>query len=197
MSFDYFYGQQSDLFTFYRVPKVLFTNERFWNISADAKMLYGILLDRMSLSAKNGWIDKNGRVYIIFTIDEAKMALNCAEQKAIKLLSELEKKAGLIERKRQGLGKPNLIYVKNFISAVDSQLLNCENHNSGTMEITTQELPKSQCNNPQCQHDRCCLFRSLALRTGSGCWSRFAGAKPGLSHPANTPEPLCSGCPDG
>ena len=103
MSFDYFYGQQSDLFTFYRVPKVLFTNERFWNISADAKMLYGILLDRMSLSAKNGWIDKNGRVYIIFTIDEAKMALNCAEQKAIKLLSELEKKAGLIERKRQGL----------------------------------------------------------------------------------------------
>lgn len=94
MSFDYFYGQQSDLFTFYRVPKVLFTNERFWNISADAKMLYGILLDRMSLSAKNGWIDKNGRVYIIFTIDEAKMALNCAEQKAIKLLSELEKKAG-------------------------------------------------------------------------------------------------------
>jgi len=147
VSFDYFYGQQSDLFTFYRVPKVLFTNERFWNISADAKMLYGILLDRMSLSAKNGWIDKNGRVYIIFTIDEAKMALNCAEQKAIKLLSELEKKAGLIERKRQGLGKPNLIYVKNFISAVDSQLLNCENHNSGTMEITTQELPKSQCNN--------------------------------------------------
>ncbi len=130
MSFDYFYGQQSDLFTFYRVPKVLFTNERFWNISADAKMLYGILLDRMSLSAKNGWIDKNGRVYIIFTIDEAKMALNCAEQKAIKLLSELEKKAGLIERNRQGLGKPNLIYVKNFISAVDSQLLNCENHNS-------------------------------------------------------------------
>ena len=120
MSFDYFYGQQSDLFTFYRVPKVLFTNERFWNISADAKMLYGILLDRMSLSAKNGWIDKNGRVYIIFTIDEAKMALNCAEQKAIKLLSELEKKAGLIERKRQGLGKPNLIYVKNFISAVDT-----------------------------------------------------------------------------
>lgn len=88
MSFDYFYGQQSDLFTFYRVPKVLFTNERFWNISADAKMLYGILLDRMSLSAKNGWIDKNGRVYIIFTIDEAKMALNCAEQKAIEAFSK-------------------------------------------------------------------------------------------------------------
>ena len=107
MSFDYFYGQQSDLFTFYRVPKgVVHERGGSWNISAVLpKMLYGILLDRMSLSAKNGWIDKNGRVYIIFTIDEAKMALNCAEQKAIKLLSELEKKAGLIERKRQGLGK--------------------------------------------------------------------------------------------
>ena len=102
---------------------MLFIDERFRNISADAKLLYGILLDRMSLSAKNGWIDQNGGVYIFFTIDEAKMALNCAEQKAIKLLNELEKKAGLIERKRQGLGKPNLIYVKNFISAVDSQLL--------------------------------------------------------------------------
>ena len=74
--------------------------------------------DRMSLSAKNGWIDKNGRVYIIFTIDEGRWLWNCAEQKAIKLLSELEKKAGLIERKRQGLGKPNLILsMKNFISA--------------------------------------------------------------------------------
>ena len=151
MPFDYFYGQQSEQFSFYRVPKMLFTDQRFWNISTDAKMLYGILLDRMSLSAKNGWLDENGRVYIIFTIDEAKAALNCAEQKAIKLLNELEKKCGLIERKRQGLGKPNLIYVKNFISTerttVDSQFLNCENHNSGTMKNTTQELPKSQCNN--------------------------------------------------
>lgn len=105
MSFDYFYGQQSDLFTFYRVPKVLFTNERFWNISADAKMLYGILLDRMSLSAKNGWIDKNGRVYIIFTIDEAKMALNCAEQKAIIMVSLGERPlwAGLCTARRFSL----------------------------------------------------------------------------------------------
>ena len=151
MSFDYFYGQQSDLFTFYRVPKVLFTNERFWNISADAKMLYGILLDRMSLSAKNGWIDKNGRVYIIFTIDEAKMALNCAEQKAIKLLSELEKKAGLIERKRQGLGKPNLIYVKNFISAVDSQLLNCY------YLISLPPKSKSECDDCPYGRDHPCI----------------------------------------
>ena len=147
MSFDYFYGQQSEMFSFYRVPKVLFTEDSFWNVSTDAKLLYGILLDRMNLSAKNGWMDAESCVYIIFTIEEIKSSLGSAEKKAVKLLDELEKKCGLIERKRQGLGKPNLIYVKNFISAVDSQLLNCENHNSGTMEITTQELPKSQCNN--------------------------------------------------
>lgn len=108
MSFDYFYGQQSDLFTFYRVPKVLFTNERFWNISADAKMLYGILLDRMSLSAKNGWIDKNGRVYIIFTIDEAKMALNCAEQKATGKLVTPRNSARNMSRKSCSIRQPKM-----------------------------------------------------------------------------------------
>mgnify|MGYP002545822929 CR=1 FL=1 len=105
--YDYFYGQQAELFSFYRVPKVLFTDEKFSNISSDAKLLYGIMLDRMNLSAKNGWVDELGRVYIIFTIEEVKGALGCAEKKAVKLLHELENKCGLIERKRIGLGKPN------------------------------------------------------------------------------------------
>lgn len=151
MTFDYFYGQQADLFAFYRVPKVLFTNDRFWNVSTDAKLLYGIMLDRMNLSAKNGWLDEDGRVYIIFTHEEAKAALNCADQKAAKLFNELENKCGLIERKRQGLGKPNLIYVKNFISCVDSSVeskfLNCENQSSGTAKTKAQEMRKSQSNN--------------------------------------------------
>ena len=102
---DYFYGQQAELFSFYRVPKVLFTDEKFSNISSDAKLLYGIMLDRMNLSAKNGWVDELGRVYIIFTIEEVKGALGCAEKKAVKLLHELENKCGLIERKRIGLFK--------------------------------------------------------------------------------------------
>ena len=101
--YDYFYGQQAELFSFYRVPKVLFTDEKFSNISSDAKLLYGIMLDRMNLSAKNGWVDELGRVYIIFTIEEVKGALGCAEKKAVKLLHELENKCGLIERKRIGL----------------------------------------------------------------------------------------------
>ena len=148
MVFDYFYGKQADQFAFYRVPKTLFTEEKFWNVSTDAKMLYGILLDRMNLSAENGWLDEEGRVYIIFTIGEIKSSLGCAEKKAVKLLDELEKKCGLIERKRQGLGKPNLIYVKNFISdAVERQFLNCQKDNSGTVNKTLQELSKAQGNN--------------------------------------------------
>ena len=136
------------MFAFYRVPKVLFTEDYFWNVSTDAKLLYGILLDRMNLSARNGWLDEEGRVYIIFTIEEIKGALGCAEKKAVKLLDELEKKCGLIERKRQGLGKPNLIYVKNFISgSVERQFLNCQKDNSGTVDKTLQELSKAQGNN--------------------------------------------------
>ena len=148
--YDYFYGRQAEQFSFYRVPKILFTEDKFWNVSTDAKLLYGILLDRMNLSAANGWLDDEGRVYIIFTIDEIKSALGCAEKKSVKLLDELEKKCGLIERKRQGLGKPNLIYVKNFISgSVERQFLNCQKDNSGVVENTIQELSKAQGNNTE------------------------------------------------
>ena len=113
MTLDYFYGQTGELFSFYRIPKALFQEQRFQSLSTDAKTLYGILLDRMSLSVKNGWLDKQNRVFIIFTIEDVKRALCCADNKATKLLRELEK-FGLIERKRRGQGKPSLVYVKNF-----------------------------------------------------------------------------------
>jgi len=113
MTLDYFYGQAGELFSFYRIPKALFQEPRFQSLSTDAKTLYGILLDRMSLSVKNGWLDEQNRVFIIFTIEDVKRALCCADNKATKLLRELEK-FGLIERKRRGLGKPSLVYVKNF-----------------------------------------------------------------------------------
>jgi len=147
--FDYFYGAQAEQFAFYRVPKVLFTNERFKYLSAEAKTLYGILLDRVPLSAKNGWIDEQGRVYIICTIEEIMEDMNCGNKKAIQLLSDLEDKVGLIERKRQGLGKPNLIYVKNFISVdspVERHFLKCQNDTSGSVEITSLEVSKGHGN---------------------------------------------------
>ena len=70
MTLDYFYGQAGELFSFYRIPKALFQEQRFQDLSTDAKTLYGILLDRMSLSVKNGWLDKQNRVFIIFTIEK-------------------------------------------------------------------------------------------------------------------------------
>lgn len=146
--FDYFYGAQAEQFSFYRVPKVLFTREQFKQLSAEAKILYGIMLDKLDLSVKNKWGDEKGRVYIIYTIEQIMEDMNCADQKATKLLDELEKKCGLIERKRQGLGKPNLIFVKNFITGVEgpmmAQIQNRENHDSGAVNITTADYPKSR-----------------------------------------------------
>ena len=146
--FDYFYGAQAEQFSFYQVPKVLFTKEQFRQLSAEAKILYGIMLDKLDLSVKNKWGDDNGRVYIIYTIEQIMADMNCADQKATKLLDELEKKCGLIERKRQGLGKPNLIFVKNFITGVEgsmmAQIQNRENHDSGAVNITTADYPKSR-----------------------------------------------------
>lgn len=146
--FDYFYGAQAEQFSFYRVPKVLFTKEQFKQLSAEAKILYGIMLDKLDLSVKNKWVDEKGRVYIIYTIEQIMADMNCADQKASKLLDELEKKCGLIERKRQGLGKPNLIFVKNFITGVEgsmmAQIQNRENHDSGAVNITTADYPKSR-----------------------------------------------------
>lgn len=146
--FDYFYGAQAEQFSFYRVPKVLFTREQFKQLSAEAKILYGIMLDKLDLSVKNKWGDEKGRVYIIYTIEQIMADMDCADQKATKLLDELEKKCGLIERKRQGLGKPNLIFVKNFITGVEgpmmAQIQNRENHDSEAVNITTADYPKSR-----------------------------------------------------
>lgn len=89
--FDYFYGQSGEMFSYFRVPKILFRDIKFKDLSTDAKTLYGILLDRMGLSVKNGWLDEQGRVYIIFPVQEVMDALGCADNKATKLFRELEK----------------------------------------------------------------------------------------------------------
>ena len=165
--FDYFYGAEAEQFTFFRIPKVLFKDKRFKDMSTDAKLLYGLMLDRMGLSMRNRWIDDDNRVYIIYKMEEIIEDIGCARQKVAKLLEELDKSVGLIERKRQGLGKPNIIYVKNFITANSSEYENhtsrsmnnenpevpksnlqkYENHTSRSMNIELQEVPKSYSNN--------------------------------------------------
>ena len=114
IKFNYYYGKEAEQFSFFRIPKLLFTDPLFSKLSSDAKVLYGILLDRMSLSMKNKWMDEANKVYIIFTIEEVEETMNFGRNKAINTMKELES-FGLIEKKRRGLGKPNIIYVKNFI----------------------------------------------------------------------------------
>ena len=144
MTLDYFYGQAGELFSFFRIPKALFQEQRFQNLSTDAKTLYGILLDRMSLSVKNEWFDKKGRVFIIFTIEDVKRTLRCADNKATRLLRELEK-FGLIERKRRGQGKPCLVYVKNFSSESSKESVkNRDNDDSCGSKIACQDPVKSR-----------------------------------------------------
>ena len=144
MTLDYFYGQAGELFSFFRIPKALFQEQQFQDLSTDAKTLYGILLDRMSLSVKNEWFDKKGRVFIIFTIEDVKRTLRCADNKATRLLRELEK-FGLIERKRRGQGKPCLVYVKNFSSESSKESVkNRDNHDSCGSKIACQDPVKSR-----------------------------------------------------
>ncbi len=166
LQFDYYRGMEAEQYTFYRIPKLLFTAEYFKYLSCEAKVLYGLLLDRMSLSIKNRWFDEEDRVYIIFKVEEIAELMNCGTQKAVKLLKELDtvKGIGLVEKKRLGLGKPNVIYVKNFMiqqtdddgqekeetpeeMPVNTQ--NSENHNSRIVKTTIQELPESQLKNSE------------------------------------------------
>ena len=169
MEFNYFYGRGTEQFAFYQIPKILITDDRFAGMSIDSKLLYSLMLDRSALSAKNGWLDEEGKVYIYYTLDQIMADMHCANQKATKLLKELEKKAGLIERQVQGQGKPTKIYVKDFATGLndegdrkahktnhettnneahesrDSQTH--ENHDSRDVKITSLESWKSCTNN--------------------------------------------------
>ena len=118
VSFDYFYGGESEQFSYYRIPRLLVTGAQFKFLSTDAKLLYGLMLDRMGLSLKNQWYDAIGRVFIYYPLEEIMEALNCGHNKAVRLLAELDKNSGigLIERVKQGQGKPTIIYVKRFTS---------------------------------------------------------------------------------
>ena len=121
ITFDYHYGRESSQYHYYQIPQILIKDCYFKNLSTDAKLLYGIMLNRMKLSQKKGWLDDESRVFIYFTVEEVKEELNCGKNKAINLLAELDVKKGfgLIERKRQGMGKPDLIYVRHFARAIN------------------------------------------------------------------------------
>lgn len=158
IKFDYYYGIEAEQFSFYRVPRLLIKDNRFKGLSSDAKLLYGLMLDRMSLSMKNGWLDDENRAYIIYTIDNIMEDLGCGKDKAIKVLAELDtnKGIGLVERIRRGLGKPDIIYVKNFViveengeklgnskGVEDADLQKSEKPTSRSGNVRVQEVGKA------------------------------------------------------
>jgi len=146
MKFNYFFGAQADQFSFIRIPKIMLTDSAFQALSLGAKVLYGVLLDRMNLSMKNGWLDEEKRVFIIYQIGEIQEDLGFSKKKAMDLLTELET-FGLLQKKRRGHGLPNILYVKNFMTETESR--SSEMVTSGlsepvsrSAEIHTQEVTK-------------------------------------------------------
>ena len=173
INFDFYYGKQAEQFNFYRIPKLLFTDKRFSDVSIEAKVLYGLMLDRMSLSLKNGWVDEENRVYIYFKLEDAMDFMGIGKDKGVKLFAELdyEKGCGLICREKQGFGKPAMIYVMNFNTEIadekneenepvqhtsekpnsaevgKTEVLTSENQKSGLLENRTMDFGKTEANN--------------------------------------------------
>lgn len=142
--FDYYYGMEAEQFAFYRIPRTLIKDERFKGLSSDAKILYGLMLDRMSLSMRNGWLDEYNRVYIYYTVEEVMEDLGCSRPTVAKIIAELDSKKGigLIEKKRQGQGKPDCIYVKNF-AVLETETEKLEEN----VEKVEEETQKTFCKN--------------------------------------------------
>lgn len=113
MLFDYFYGVQAEQYSFIWLPKLLMTQKEYSEISIEAKLLYGLLLDRMSISGKNKWIDDEERVYIVFPVTEIQKLMGISKKKAMADLQELEEH-GLIVRKHRGYRLPDIIYLMNL-----------------------------------------------------------------------------------
>ena len=141
---------------FFRVPKLLFESDFYKKMSSDSKLLYAILKDRFDLSVKNNWIDDDGNIYFIFTVAEIGEMLGCGKDKVIKLKREL-KKYDLLEEVRQGLNKPNLIYLgtlqaekaSNPLVTAEfgkSEFRNSEKPTSRILKNRIQEVGKSESN---------------------------------------------------
>lgn len=142
MYIEYMDGMESLMTSFVMLPKVMLHDKRFRALSVESKVVYSLALDRVRLSVKNGWMDELRRVYIIMTIEEIMEDMDCAKQKAVKLLQELVD-FGLIEKKRQGLGKPNLLYVKKFVlKEYSSKFQEDDSHTSGRVTNHTSASPE-------------------------------------------------------
>lgn len=175
MQFDYFYGNEAEQFTFYRIPKILITSPHFKKISDSAKLLYGLMLDRMSLSIRNGWLDDDNRAYIFFTTNDIMEQMCCGTEKATKMLAELdsEKGIGLIERVKQGQGKPAIIYLKKFYELEDTA------RSTKLSEIESQDFQESKVKTFENRKTRLSEIESQDFRGSKN--KTFENRKSGLS----------------
>lgn len=175
MQFDYFYGNEAEQFTFYRIPKILITSPHFKKISDSAKLLYGLMLDRMSLSIRNGWLDDDNRAYIFFTTNDVMEQMCCGTEKATKMLAELdsEKGIGLIERVKQGQGKPAIIYLKKFYELEDTA------RSTKLSEIESQDFQESKVKTFENRKTRLLKIESQDFRKSKN--KTFENRKSGLS----------------
>ena len=175
MQFDYFYGNEAEQFTFYRIPKILITSPHFKKISDSAKLLYGLMLDRMSLSIRNGWLDDDNRAYIFFTTNDVMEQMCCGTEKATKMLTELdsEKGIGLIERVKQGQGKPAIIYLKKFYELEDTA------RSTKLSEIESQDVQESKNKTFENRKTRLLKIESQDFRKSKN--KTFENRKSGLS----------------
>lgn len=144
--FDYHYGNEAEQYSFYRIPKILIVDDCFKGLSTDAKLLYGLMLDRMSLSVKSGWFDEENRVFIYFALNDIMEQLNCQHGKAVKLLAELDdaRGIGLIRRVKQGQGRPAKIYVMKAAAPAQPRLPNNGNQDFSKPELQIVENRKSR-----------------------------------------------------
>lgn len=141
LKLEYYYGQEAEQFTFYRLPKALITDARFKDITNNSKLLYGLMLDRMSLSVRSGWFDDKNRVYIKYSIKNIMEDLNCSKMTAVGLLKELQA-IGLVDIEQEN-GKANIIYVKNFISG-DEEEVDRSNNCTGKNNKPANEHPSKK-----------------------------------------------------
>ncbi len=196
--YDYYYGDESNQFSFYRIPRQLVTGQHFKKVSTDAKLLYGLLLDRMSLSARNGWYDDGGRVYIFYTLDEIQEDLNCGHEKAVKLLSELdtEKGCGLIERIKQGQGRPTKIYVKRFTTRQTTAESSAPQEIPRLPKIGSQEVGKSEVKASEKPKSRLPIFRSADFGKSDGNYIKSNQTDLIYTDPSIHPSPSAPPAPE-
>jgi hypothetical protein len=181
INFDYYYGIEAEQFSFYRVPRLLIKDGRFKGLSSDAKLLYGLMLDRMSLSMKNGWLDEENRAYIIYTVDAIMEDLGCAKATCVKIMKELDSEngIGLIEKKRRGLGKPDIIYVKNFSTVSDTQPEETPDNADKSAEVQKLNFKKSNNHTSRSSETELQEVQNLELRKFKEQTSR--GSEPELA----------------